>query len=83
MPQTIFVQMDVQVMKCLQKEATIPLPVGNLYPNSENQPKGVEIPVAAGWKSLPKWRKLVGKGRDSLPRRLKISTQKAKTGRKG
>ena len=32
-------------------------PVGNLYPNRENQPKRVEIPVPAVRKSLPKWRK--------------------------
>ena len=32
-------------------------PVGNLYPNSGNRSKRVEIPVAAVWKSLPKRRK--------------------------
>lgn len=32
-------------------------PVGNLYTNSGNRPKRVEIPVAAVWKSLPKRRK--------------------------
>jgi len=42
----------------------------NLYPNSEKQPKRVEIPVAAGWKSLPKQREISQKGRESSSRRL-------------
>ena len=33
----------------------------NLYPNSENRPKRVENPSAAGWKSLPKQRKTAEK----------------------
>ena len=55
-----FVQMDVQVMTWLQKEATTPPPSGNLYPNSENLPKRVENPNTADWKSLPKMRKNAG-----------------------
>ena len=52
-----FVQMDVQVMTWLQKEATTPPPSGNLYPNGGKPGKKVEIPAAAGCKSLPKRRK--------------------------
>ena len=58
-------------------------PVGNLYPNRGNQPKRVEIPCLAGWKSLPKWRKPVEMGRDSHCRRSEISTQNAEISRKG
>ena len=57
MPQTFFVQMDVQVMTWLQNEATTPPPFGNLYPNGGKPGKKVEIPVAAVRKSLPKMRK--------------------------
>lgn len=40
MPQTIFfVQMDVQVMTWLQKEATTPPPSVNLYPKGGNPGK--------------------------------------------
>ena len=70
MPQTIFVQMDVQVMTWLQKEATISLPTGNLYLNSEKSAKRVENPAAAVCKSLPKRRKSREIGRDSRSRRL-------------
>ena len=52
-----FVQMDVQVMTWLQKEATTPPPSVNLYPKGGNPGKMVEIPAAAGCKSLPKVRK--------------------------
>ncbi|HAI92087.1 MAG TPA: hypothetical protein DCM21_06030 [Butyrivibrio sp.] len=58
-------------------------PVGNLYPNSGNLTKRVEIPSATGWKSLPKSGKTAEKGRDSWCRRLEISTQTAEIGRKG
>ena len=47
MPQTIFVQMDVQVMTWLQNEATTPPPFGNLYPKGGKPGKKVEIPIAA------------------------------------
>ena len=53
-----FVQMDVQMMTWLQNEATTLLLTGNLYPKGGNPGKRVEIPVAAGWKSLPKRRKI-------------------------
>ena len=42
----------VAVIKCvgcgMQHPCTHAPPVGNLYPNSENLPKRVEIPIAAG-----------------------------------
>ena len=42
----------VAVIKCvgcgMQHPCTHAPPVGNLYPNSEKQPKRVEIPIAAG-----------------------------------
>ena len=48
----------VAVIKCvgcgMQHPCTHAPPDVNLYPNSENRPKRVEIPVAAGFKSLPK-----------------------------
>ena len=48
----------VAVIKCvgcgMQHPYTHAPPDVNLYPNSEKQPKRVEIPVAAGFKSLPK-----------------------------
>ena len=61
MPQTIFVQMDVQVITWLQNEATTPPPFGNLYPKCGKQAKKVEIPVAAIRESLPKMRKTAEK----------------------
>ena len=74
-----FVQMDVQVMTWLQNEAITPPPSGNLYPKGGNPGKRVEIPVAAGWKSLPKQRKSAEKVenpssaiRKSLPKQWKI-----------
>ena len=70
-----FAQMDVQVMTWLQNEATTPPPSVNLYPKGGNPGKKVEIPVAAGWKSLPKMRKSAEKVenpvaviRESLPK---------------
>ena len=77
MPQTIFVQMDVQVMTWLQKEATTPPPSVNLYPKGGNPGKKVENPVAAIRKSLPKGRKTREKGRETRNRRPEISTQNA------
>ncbi len=65
MPQTIFVQMDVQVMTWLQNEAITPPPFVNLYSKGGNPGKKVEIPSTAGCKSLPKLRKTREKGRDS------------------
>ena len=53
------------------------LPVGNLYPNSGKQAKKVENPELACWKSLPKQRKSVEKGRETQSRRPEISTQTA------
>ena len=82
MPQTIFVQMDVQVITWLQNEATTPPPFGNLYPNSRKSGKKVEIPSIAGWKFLPKRRKSRKKGRDSQYCRSEISTQIAGNRRK-
>ena len=76
-PQTIFVQMDVQVMTWLQKEATTPPPSVNLYPKGGNPGKKVENPVAAIRKSLPKGRKTREKGRETRNRRPEISTQNA------
>ena len=58
-------------------------PVGNLYPKGGNRPKRVENPELACWKSLPKQRKKVEKGRESRCRRLEISTQTAGNRRKG
>ena len=58
-------------------------PFGNLYPNSGNVQKRVEIPSAAVWKSLPKQWKCAKKGRDSQWCRPEISTQTAEIGRKG
>ena len=79
MPQTFFVQMDVQVMTWLQNEATTPPPSVNLYPKGGNPGKKVEIPSTAGCKSLPKVRKSAEKveipsspGRKSLPKQWKI-----------
>ena len=40
--------------------------IENLYPNSKNQPKRVEIPVPARRKSLPKQRKSAEKVEDSM-----------------
>ena len=78
MPQTFFVQMDVQVMTWLQNEATTPPPSVNLYPKGGNPGKKVEIPSTAGCKSLPKVRKSVEKveipkvaDREFLPKRRK------------
>ena len=76
MPQTIFVQMDVQVITWLQNEAT------TLFANRKSAEK-VKIPSTAARKSLPKMRKTGEKGRDSCSRRLEISTQNAENGRKG
>ena len=76
MPQTIFVQMDVQVITWLQNEAT------TLFANRKSAEK-VKIPSTAARKSLPKRRKTGEKGRDSCSRRLEISTQNAENGRKG
>ena len=71
MPQTIFVQMDVQVITWLQNEAT------TLFADRKSAEK-VKIPSTAGWKSLPKMRKTAEKveipsslGRKSLPKRRK------------
>ena len=50
MPQTIFVQMDVQVMTWLQNEAT------TLFADQKSAEK-VKIPSTAVRKSLPKLRK--------------------------
>ena len=75
MPQTIFVQMVVQVMTWLQKEATTPPPSVNLYPKGGNPGKKVENPVAAIRKSLPKGRKTREKGRETRNRHPEISTQ--------
>ena len=59
----------VAVIKCvgcgMQHPCTHAPPVVNLYPNSGNRPKRVEIPATAGWKSLPKSGKSGEKGRDS------------------
>ena len=76
MPQTIFVQMDVQVITWLQNEAT------TLFADRKSAEK-VKIPSTAARKSLPKRRKTGEKGRDSCSRRSEISTQKAENGRKG
>ena len=69
MPQTIFVQMDVQVITWLQNEAT------TLFADRKSAEK-VEIPSIVGWKSLPKMRKSrkkveipVAAVRKSLPKR--------------
>ena len=70
MPQTIFVQMDVQVMTWLQNEAT------TLFADQKSAEK-VKIPSTAVRKSLPKRRKIWEKGRDSQYCRLEISTQNA------
>ena len=79
MLQTIFVQMDVQVMTWLQNEATTPPPSENLYPKGGKPGKKVENPVAAIRKSLPKKRKSaerveipVAAVRESLPKRRKF-----------
>ena len=75
MPQTIFVQMDVQVITWLQNEATtlfadrksaekvkVPSTAGwKSLPKMRKTAEKVEIPVAAGWKSLPKMRKTAEK----------------------
>ena len=57
MPQTIFVQMDVQVITWLQNEAT------TLFADRKSAEK-VKIPSTAAWKSLPKWRKISERGRE-------------------
>ena len=75
MPQTIFVQMYVQVITWLQNEATtlfadqksaekvkVPSTAGwKSLPKRRKTAEKVEIPVAAGWKSLPKMRKTAEK----------------------
>ena len=70
MPQTIFVQMDVQVMTWLQNEAT------TLFADQKSAEK-VKIPSTAVRKFLPKMRKTREKGRDSCSHRSQISTQTA------
>ena len=76
MPQTIFVQMDVQVITWLQNEAT------TLFADRKSAEK-VKVPSTAARKSLPKRRKTGEKGRDSCSRRLEISTQTWKKREKG
>ena len=76
MPQTIFVQMDVQVITWLQNEAT------TLFADRKSAEK-VKVPSIAARKSLPKRRKTGEKGRDSCSRRLEISTQTWKKREKG
>ena len=76
MPQTIFAQMDVQVMTWLQNEAT------TLFADRKSAEK-VKIPSTAVWKSLPKRRETGEKGRDSCSRHPEISTQKAEISEKG
>ena len=50
--------------------------VGNLYPNSGNQPKKVEIPSAPGRISLPKQRKSAEKVEiHSAPGRISLLKQ--------
>lgn len=44
---------------------SLPVFCGNLYPNRGNQPKRVEKPVPARWKSLPKSGKPAEKGRET------------------
>ena len=76
MPQTIFVQMDVQVITWLQNEAT------TLFADRKSAEK-VKVPSTAARKSLPKRRKTGEKGRDSHSRRPEISTQNAEIPEKG
>lgn len=73
-----FVQMDVQVMTWLQNEATTP------FADRKSVEK-VEIPAAAGCKSLPKQRKSAEKVEipraavcKSLPKQWKIPPAKHK-----
>ena len=96
MPQTIFVQMYVQVITWLQNEATtlfadqksaekvkVPSTAGwKSLPKMRKTAEKVEIPSIAGCKSLPIMRKTREKGRDSCSRRSEISTQKAGNRRK-
>ena len=74
-PQTIFVQMDVQVMTWLQNEAT------TLFADQKSAEK-VKIPSTVVRKYLPKRRKSRKKGRDSQYCRSEISTQIAGNRRK-
>ena len=76
MPQTIFVQMDVQVITWLQNEAT------TLFADRKSAEK-VKVPSTAARKSLPKRRKNRRKGRESRACLSEISTQTAEISRKG
>ena len=65
----------IECVGCGMQHPCTHAPPGNLYPNSENPPKRVENPVAAGCKSLPKQQKNgekvenpVAAGRKSLPK---------------
>ena len=62
---------------------SLPVFCGNLYPNRGKQPKRVEKPELACWKSLPKSGKSAEKGRETQSRRSEISTQIVEISRKG
>ena len=57
--------------------------VGNLYPNSENQPKRVENPTATVRKSLPKQRKSAERVENPSATARKSLPKQRKTGEKG